>query len=120
MGSSGYIILFALFVLVIIPWITRQRKIAAIRHILNQKKQHKEDSGMKELAKKFIGKECIIYTVMSMDSGIQGTIKEVTDGGIIVEKKGGIEAVNLEYITRIREWPRNSKGKKILLSYGNV
>ena len=112
MGSSGYIILFALFVLVIIPWITRQRKIAAIRHILNQKKQHKEDSVMKELAKQFIGKECIIYTVMSMDSGIQGTIKEVTDGGIIVEKKGGIEAVNLEYITRIREWPRNSKGKK--------
>ena len=60
MGSSGYIILFALFVLVIIPWITRQRKIAAVRHILNQKKQHKEDSVMKELAKQFIGKECII------------------------------------------------------------
>ena len=53
MGSSGYIILFALFVLVIIPWITRQRKIAAVRHILNQKKQHKEDSVMKELAKQF-------------------------------------------------------------------
>lgn len=67
---------------------------------------------MKELAKQFIGKECIIYTVMSIDSGIQGTIKEVTDGGIILEKKDGVEAVNLEYITRIREWPRNSKGKK--------
>lgn len=67
---------------------------------------------MKELAKQFIGKECIIYTVMSIDSGIQGTIKEVTDGGIILEKKDGVEAVNLEYITRIREWPHNSKGKK--------
>ena len=67
---------------------------------------------MKELAKQFIGKECIVYTVMSMDSGIQGIIKEVTDGGIIVEKKYGVEAVNLEYVTRIREWPRNAKGKK--------
>ena len=67
---------------------------------------------MEELAKQFIGKECIIYTVMSMDSGIQGTIKEVKDGGLIVEKKDGIEAVNLAFITRIREWPRNAKGKK--------
>ena len=67
---------------------------------------------MKELAKQFIGKECIIYTVTGFDSGIQGTIKEVTDGGVIVEKKDGLEAVNLEYITRIREWPRNAKGKK--------
>lgn len=67
---------------------------------------------MKELAKQFIGRECIIYTVMSNDSSIRGTVKEVTDGGIIVENKEGTEAVNLEYITRIREWPRNSRGKK--------
>ncbi len=67
---------------------------------------------MKELAEQFIGKECIIYTVTGFDSGIQGTIKEVTDGGVIVKKKDGLEAVNLEYITRIREWPRNAKGKK--------
>ena len=44
--------------------------------------------------------------------GHLGTIKEVADGGVIVEKKDGIEAVNLEYITRIREWPRNARGKK--------
>ena len=43
---------------------------------------------------------------------IRGTVKEVTDGGIIVENKEGTEAVNLEYVTRIREWPRNAKGKK--------
>ena len=67
---------------------------------------------MKELAKQFIGKECIIYTVTDTDSNIRGTIREISDSGIIVEKKDGIEAVNLEYVTRIREWPRNSKGKK--------
>ena len=109
--DSLYIILLVLL-FIIIPLITRRRKLAAIRHVLNRKKQNKENGAMKELAKQFIGKECIIYTVMSTDSGIQGTVKEVTDGGIIVEKKDGIEAVNLEYITRIREWPRNAKGKK--------
>ena len=107
-----YLALLAWILLVVIPGVTRRRKLAAIGHILNRKKQNKENNAMKDLAKQFIGKECIVYTVMSSDSGIQGTIKEVTDGGIIVEKKDGIEAVNLEYITRIREWPRNANGKK--------
>ena len=109
---NSFYLLLALLLLMMIPQITRRRRLAAVRHILNQKKHNKENITMKELAKQFIGKECIIYTVMSIDSGIQGTIKEVTDGGIILEKKDGVEAVNLEYITRIREWPHNSKGKK--------
>ena len=113
-----YIVIFALLVLVIIPGMLRRRRLAAIRHILNknkkqqQQQQQREVGTMKELAKQFIGRECIIYTVMSNDSSIRGVIREVTDGGIIVENKEGTEAINLEYITRIREWPRNSKGKK--------
>ncbi len=110
--DSNFIIWFALIFLVIIPWIKRQKTIAAVRHILNHKKYKGESSAMKELAEKFIGKECVIYTVTGTDSTIKGTIKEVGDGGIIVERPDGIEAVNLEYITRIREWPRNAKGKK--------
>ena len=110
--SGSYIIFIALLLLVIIPEMTRKKKIPAVRYILNRKKQNKEKSAMKELAKQFIGKECIVYTVMSADSGIRGTIKEVNDGGIIIEKGDGIEAVNLDYVTRIREWPRNAKGKK--------
>lgn len=114
--DSLYIVIFALLVLVIIPGMLRRRRLAAVRHILNKKKkqqqQQKEVGAMKELAKQFIGRECLIYTVMSSDSSIRGTVKEVTDGGIIVENKEGTEAVNLEYITRIREWPRNAKGKK--------
>lgn len=110
--ESLYLAVLALFLLVLLPRILRQRKMAAVRHILNRNRQRKENGTMKELAKQFIGKECILYTVAGMDSGIQGTIREVTDGGIIVEKKDGLEAVNLEYITRIREWPRNAKGKK--------
>lgn len=67
---------------------------------------------MIELAKQFEGKDCIVYTVTGSDGIIKGKLKEVSDGGIIIERADGTEAVNLEYVIRIREWPRNSKGKK--------
>ena len=66
---------------------------------------------MKELATRFINKECVIY---SYDSGHQyiGTIKEVCDGAILLEKDGKLEAINLDFVIRIREYPRNKNGKK--------
>ena len=66
---------------------------------------------MKELATRFINKECLIY---SFDGGRQfdGVIKEVTDGAILLEKDGKIEALNLDFVIRIREYPRNKNGKK--------
>ena len=66
---------------------------------------------MKELAKRFIDKECIIS---SFDGNHQyeGVLKEVTDGAILMEKDGKIEALNLDFVIRIREYPGNKKGKK--------
>ena len=66
---------------------------------------------MKEIAKRFIDKDCVIY---SFDGGHQfeGIIKEVTDGAILVEKNGKLEAINLDFVIRIREYPVNKKGKK--------
>lgn len=111
--DSLYLILLALFLLVIIPWIMRQRRLAAVRHILNQKKQNKENSEMKELAKRLIGEECIIYTITSNDGSVQGVIKEIDDGGMVIEKKTGeLEIVNLDFVTRIREYPRKKNGRK--------
>ena len=110
--DSLYLILLALFLLVIIPWIMRQRRLAAVRHILNQKKQNKENSEMKELAKRFIGEECIIYTITSNDGSVQGVIKEIDDGGMVIEKKGELEIINLDFVTRIRQYPRKKNGKK--------
>ncbi len=101
-----------LLIIAVVLLLQQRERRTAVKHILNRKKLNKENVAMKELAKQFIGKECIIYTVTGLDQGIQGTVKEVSDGGIIVQKKDGIEAVNLEYITRIREWPRNARGKK--------
>ena len=67
---------------------------------------------MKELAERFIDKDCVIY---SFDSSHQfeGVIKEVTDGAILVEKDGKLEALNLDFVIRIREYPLNKKGKKV-------
>lgn len=67
---------------------------------------------MKELAKQFIGKECIIYTVADNFGNIQGVIKEVNDTGLTVEDKQGLQAVNLDYVLRIREYPRKKNKKR--------
>ena len=110
--DSLYIILLALLLLVIIPGVQRRRRMAAVRHILNRKKQNTEKIAMKELAKNFIGKECLVYTVASDSNSVNGTIKEITDTGLLIEKDGYLQVVNLEYVTRIREWPRKKNGKK--------
>ena len=113
MNGNTYLILLAVFLLVIIPWITRRRKLAAVRHILNQKKQNKENREMKELAKRFIGEECIIYTITSNDGSVQGVIKEIDDGGMIIERNSGErEIINLDFVTRIRQYPKKKNGKK--------
>jgi len=65
---------------------------------------------MKELAKRFIEKECIIYSFDGHQ--FEGIIKEVADAAILVEKNGSLEAINLDLILRIREYPLNKKGKK--------
>ncbi len=91
----------------------KQRTAAAVWQIQNRRKQNKEILVMKELAKQFIGKDCIIYTITSNDGSIQGVIKEINDGGIIIERNTGeCEIVNLDFVTRIREYPRKKNGKK--------
>lgn len=89
----------------------KESTAAAVHHI--KKKKRKEGNSMETLAKAFQGKECIIYTITSNDGTIQGTIKEVSSGGILLEDaQGQMQVVNLEYVTRLREYPRNKKGKK--------
>ena len=66
---------------------------------------------MKELAKRFIDKECLI-TAFDRNHQFEGVIKEVSDNAILVEKKESVEAINLDFVIRIREYPRNKKGKK--------
>lgn len=107
-----YICVFLLMMVLITQSSERRRTAATVKHIIEKKKKTKGDIRMKELAQKFVGKECLIYTVINSDSCIKGKITEVTDTGIIIENAGNTEAVNLEYVIRIREWPRDRNGKK--------
>lgn len=66
---------------------------------------------MKELAKRFIDKECLISSINSSNQ-FEGVIKEVSDSAILVEKNGTTEAINLDFVIRIREYPKYKKGKK--------
>ena len=89
---------------VIIP--ERRRRLAAVVRANAKRKlklQHKEIINMEELAKKFVGKTCVIYTITDTSATLTGTIKEVSASGMLVECKNGLQAVNLEYVTRIRE-----------------
>ena len=54
---------------------------------------------MLELAKNFLNKEWLIYT---FNSQIAGTITEVSPGAILIQCKDSMEAVNLDFIVRIR------------------
>ena len=103
--------LWIVIFLIVLLFIRRERASAVMRKMI--KNQKRENAVMKELAKRFIGEECIIYTITSLDGGISGVIRETTDGGIIIEKSSGeTEAVNLDYVTRIRQYPRKKNGKK--------
>lgn len=101
--------------LLLIAWylFKKRRTAAVVWKIQNLRKQNGEITIMKELAKQFIGKECIIYTITSNDGSLQGIIREIDGSGMVIERNSGErEIVNLEFVTRIREYPRKKNGKK--------
>lgn len=101
---SSYLPIIMLFLII---FITQRNERTVIKNIINKRKAG--DTEMFELAQKFLGKECIIYT---FNSQLTGIIKEVNEGGILLEKSGADEAVNFDFIVRIREYPRGKNGKK--------
>lgn len=96
-----------LFVLLLILFITQRNEKAVLKQLL--KKRKTGDTHMYELAQRFIDKECIVYT---FNSQITGVIKQVNVGGLLMEKDGTQEAINFDFIVRIREYPKNKNGKK--------
>ena len=109
MNLATYIPIIVLWIIIFIM-ICNGRKAAILRKVIKKRKAG-GNIEMKELAMKFIDKECLIY---AFDSNHQftGTIKEVSDGAILVENGGCTEAINLDFVIRIREYPKNKKGKK--------
>lgn len=90
----------------------RLRKITAIISVINRRKREKMSGKMEEAAKGYIGKDCIIYTVLGSECTVKGIIKDVSGGTVTVDSDGNTETVNLEFVVRIREWPKTKSGKR--------
>ena len=103
--KTSYIVILVIFIVLFMQH--RKEKVWLKNYI--QRKKRKEPIEMLELAKRFIDKECIIYT---FNNQLEGVIKEISGNALMIEKKGMLEAVNLDFVVRIREYPRNKKGKK--------
>lgn len=74
-------------------------------------KRRRRDKIMPHVIDKFIGKDCII----NLGSGgtADGIVNSVSDGWVeITDKQGTSQVVNIDYISRIREYPKNKKGKR--------
>lgn len=105
MNQLYFIPIIMLAVILYIAW----RNELAVVQKLKSKRNAEEKSKMVELAKRFINKDCIIYT---FNSQLNGIIKEVGDGAILVDNNGTAEVVNFEFVVRIREYPRKKNGRR--------
>lgn len=114
--------LMIIWLCIILPYIinsSNKKKLVMYKNIIMKKKLAKngmdnktgeDDRIMREAAKQFIDKECII-TVFGSD--MQGVIKEITeDGAMLVQNGRENIAVNLDFVMKIKEIPLNKKGKK--------
>ena len=67
---------------------------------------------MSELIKNYIGKECVVY-ISNGSNAVSGIVSKVEEGWIEVKKQNEqTELLNIDYISRIQEYPRNKNGKK--------
>lgn len=99
-----YFIFFVLLLLVYLP--KKRKKKYRIKMITN--KNEREMECMSELIQSLMGKD--VY-VKLLEGTADGIVKEVTDKGVVLEGKDGIQIINLDYIISIREYPYK-KGKR--------
>lgn len=108
MNPAIYVAMFMPFLVLLIISMSRRKRMIAT--MVTKRKKKLERATMQEMAKRFIGKECIIY---SYDGNqISGVIKEISSGAALVERNEILEAINLDFVSRIREYPKGKNGKK--------
>lgn len=84
-----------------------------MRRKVKNKMTKEERMKMYELISRFIDKEVIITVMNSETVGVTGFVREVKDNWVVLETTDkGLDALNIDYITRIREYPRKANGKK--------
>ena len=96
------------FMLFLLYFVGEQKKKKKLRKIIKNRNSE-EQTEMVELAKLFLEKECVIDTI---EHQVIGVIEEVSEGAILLKTESGMQMLNLDFVERIREFPRNKKGKK--------
>lgn len=107
MNNASLIFLWVLIILLIL----QRKKVQRMLNILRIKRKKRGFVDMSHIVEKFIGKDCLIN--LGSGSTADGIVKSVTDGWVELEgKDGNLQAVNVDYISRIREYPKNKNGKR--------
>jgi hypothetical protein len=109
MGSGLGVLLLLLVCLWLLHEQNRRQELFRIR---NRRKGRKNGAAdMNETVRQFIGKECIITVGIST---VAGVIEQLEDHRLVLTATGTNErsVLNMEYISRIREYPRKKNGKK--------
>ena len=102
--DASWIVVFIFFIIVFVILPQRRRRVT-VAHRAAKNMRKKGFAQMEALAKQFLDKECVIYTVSDTYGDVRGFIREVTDGGLLLEGKKGRQIINLEYVSRIQECP---------------
>lgn len=85
----------------------------AKRHFFLRRKHQKLQKGrvgMNDFINEYLGQECLVY--LGLGTTVTGVLESVQDGWVTVASKKDRQVVNLDYITRIRLFPKNKNGKK--------
>lgn len=67
---------------------------------------------MNDAIMRFVGKDCLIYCGAGFGENVSGVIEDIAGDWITVKTKGGIETVRIDYVTRIREYPKSKNGRR--------
>lgn len=111
MNPSYIVPIMLIFILL---FMQQRTNSAVAKMIINNKRRKKlgEGNEMTELAKRFINRDCIVY--MYNGTQILGVISEASETGIMILSPNDDvpQLINADFVMRIREHPKNKKGKK--------
>lgn len=93
--------LWAAVFLIIILTYRQERNLLKIRR---RRRRREDGDHMNELVQRFMGKSCYIY-LGTAGGSLSGVIEAAEGNWVSVRTKDSVEAVNLDYICRIKEKP---------------
>lgn len=107
-GNRGFI--FLLFLVVFLTLYYERQRVRKLLNVLRIKRKRGEKP-MAHIIESFLGKDCILN--LASGGTADGIVKSVSEGWVTLEnQEGKLQAVNMDYVSRIREYPKNKNGKR--------